>query len=148
MKETTHTLQETAVLAKRFCDALAPRKASATVVGLYGDLGAGKTTFVQAVAKELGVVEAIQSPTFVILKRYTLHDLRYTNFIHIDAYRLERGEEINKLGFQDMLRDPGNLIVIEWPEKIADAMPEHLKIFFVYKDETTRDISFGESVTR
>ncbi len=71
------------------------KAAKAIVVGLFGDLGSGKTTFTQAVGKILGVAEVMTSPTFVIEKRYaipqsTIYNLQFTNLIHIDAYRLDR----------------------------------------------------------
>ena len=95
----------------------------ATVIGLFGDLGSGKTTFTQALARELGVTEDVTSPTFVIEKIYFLKDnqkpaensLRLTKtnhsenippifekLIHIDAYRLESGAELANLGFAEM----------------------------------------------
>lgn len=96
----------------------------ATIVALSGDLGAGKTTLTQAIARSLGVVENIQSPTFVILKRYALHDTRYTSLIHIDAYRLRSASELEKLNWQEYVSNPDNLIVIEWPEQVAELLPE------------------------
>ncbi len=113
----------------------------ATVVGLSGDLGSGKTTFVQAVGKILGVKEPIQSPTFVLVKNYKLLTTNYKLLIHIDAYRLETGSDIEKLGFNELLNDSANLIFIEWPERIASAMPPNVqKIYFTFVDQTTREI--------
>lgn len=119
----------------------------ATVVGLYGDLGSGKTCFMQGVGQTLGVSERMVSPTFVIEKIYKLNSSpagdRFSHLIHIDAYRIEKSEEMLHLGWQELLKDPKNLVCIEWPEKIADIMPpNHIKISFTFMDENTRAIDF------
>ena len=112
------------------------------MVGLYGDLGAGKTTFVQAVAKALGVAETVTSPTFLIFRRYTLHDSCYTNLIHVDAYRLKNSEELRKLRFDELLADPRNLILVEWADRVVDLLPkDHHKLQFEFVDDITRKIS-------
>lgn len=94
----------------------------ATVVFLSGDLGSGKTTTTKAVAKELGIKEDITSPTFVILKRYTIDQKVlggiFSNFIHIDAYRLKSYAELQKIKFEEYLVNEKNLIFIEWPEMV------------------------------
>lgn len=114
--------------AAAFARQVAPRADRATVVALSGDLGAGKTTFVQAVAKTLGIEENATSPTFVIQKTYRLPaEVRPPSFrrlVHIDAYRLENARELEILGFEELLRDPQNLILIEWPEKVAGLIPK------------------------
>jgi tRNA threonylcarbamoyladenosine biosynthesis protein TsaE len=94
----------------------------AAVVGLSGHLGAGKTAFTKAVGKVLGIVEEITSPTFVLMKQYPLHDQTWKQLIHIDAYRLEKPEELDVLGFEGLVADPDNLIFIEWPENIREAL--------------------------
>lgn len=165
MKFTSHSIVETASFAKDFLKTLADRHEtpSATVVGLYGNLGAGKTTFTQCLAKELGITETITSPTFVIEKIYRIghssltafpqgyqttfpqsspqFKVPFTQLIHIDAYRLERGSELAVLGFEALLSDPKNLILIEWPERVADVIPKnHVQIRFEFVDENTRTI--------
>ena len=115
---------------------------SATVVGLYGNLGSGKTTFVQSVAEILGVTECPTSPTFVILKNYTLTSNPHTLLVHIDAYRLKSGAELIKLGWQELVSNPANLIFIEWPEHVKEILTsDHLKLSFEFVDETTRVIN-------
>lgn len=100
--------------------ASAPR---AFVIALRGDLGAGKTTFTQALAKELGITEAVQSPTYVLMKNYPISFGRFTKLIHIDAYRLEKPEEFNALKPEEFLSNPENLVVIEWPERVEGVLP-------------------------
>src|SRR4051812_40158014 len=115
------TLAETESLAAQLVAGLVPGR-NATVIGLSGDLGSGKTTFTQSIAKALGVTENVTSPTFVIEKIYslknpsTLTELNFEHLIHIDAYRLESSRELLNLGWHDIVLDPKNLILIEWPE--------------------------------
>ncbi len=128
------SLEETEGIASSLLEKISPKKAGAFVVGLSGDLGAGKTAFTKAIAKNLGVDETVTSPTFVIEKIYDLPDQnglgikKFKHLIHIDAYRLEKPEELLNLGWQNILKDKENLILIEWPENVSDIMPEHLKI--------------------
>lgn len=95
----------------------------ATIVALCGDLGAGKTTFVQALGAELGITANIQSPTYVIMKRYDINFGRFTSLVHIDAYRFEKPEEFAALRPDTFLNDPHTLVVIEWPERVEGVLP-------------------------
>lgn len=116
----------------------------AIVLALSGDLGAGKTAFTKELASVLGVVDVVTSPTFVIEKIYKLSGGQFEHLIHIDAYRLEKSEELAHLGFQDILSNPRNIIVIEWPEKVADLIPKDAKsLKFTFIDETTREIEYA-----
>ena len=99
-------------------------KSHATVIALRGDLGAGKTTFVQALGKALGITETMQSPTYVLMKKYQIKKVSpFKQLIHIDAYRLEKPEEFAALKPEQFLQDPKTLVVVEWPEKAAGALP-------------------------
>ena len=112
--------------------ALQPEKPSATVIFLRGDLGAGKTTFVQEFAKKLGITDTIQSPTYVLMKAYPFlgertsfgRPRRYDRMIHIDAYRLENPQEFSTIHPQDFLNDPKALVLVEWPERAEGLLPE------------------------
>lgn len=106
------------------CAAQIAPSASATVVALSGDLGAGKTTFTQSIGKALGIDETISSPTFVIQKNYDLRGQRFERLIHIDAYRLKEDKELEVLRWADISRDSGNLILVEWPEKVLSLIPK------------------------
>ena len=117
-------LEELREYAARFASKLAPRERAATVVTLSGDLGAGKTTFAQAFAKALGIEERVTSPTFIIENIYPLKGQRFERLVHIDAYRLESPHELEVLGFRELLRDPGTLVLIEWPEKARELIPK------------------------
>jgi tRNA threonylcarbamoyladenosine biosynthesis protein TsaE len=141
MKYLPKSLNETQKIAEEFVTGLVPLADKATVVGLYGDLGAGKTSFTQGVAKALGVDDAVTSPTFVIEKIYELVEKQFTHLIHIDAYRLEKSEELLHLGWKEIISDKNNLILIEWPERVLDIMPEHIKIYLKTQDSgETREI--------
>ena len=96
-------------------------KDEALVVGLSGHLGAGKTAFTKIIAKLLGVEEVVTSPTFVIMKIYEIDTVKvpWKRLIHIDAYRLERREELEVLEWEKLVADKNNLILIEWPENVG-----------------------------
>lgn len=98
----------------------------AIIIALSGNLGAGKTTFVQLLAKELGVNEKVTSPTFTIMKGYVLHDVGFEHLIHMDAYRIENLDELRPLRFSEILDNKNNLLCIEWAEKIQSALPENI----------------------
>lgn len=117
-------------------------KSGATVVALKGDLGSGKTAFTKALAKGLGVSESVLSPTFVIEKIYKLPaGKNFNHLIHIDAYRLESANELRSIGWDEILSDAKNLIVIEWPEKVKGLIPKDAReIKFKFIDDKTREI--------
>ncbi len=141
MKVISKSLSDTRDTARLVLDSLAAGT-EAGVVALQGDLGAGKTAFTQEVGKLLGITEGMQSPTFVIMKIYPIDFKGFKNFIHIDAYRLEHESELLHLGWQELIREPENLIFIEWPERVAGIMPESAKtINFTFIDEVTREIT-------
>jgi tRNA threonylcarbamoyladenosine biosynthesis protein TsaE len=123
-----------------------PLHGSATLVTLSGALGAGKTAFTKAVARVLGVEENVTSPTFVLEKIYQLESetSKFSRLIHIDAYRLDRGGDLAPLGFDELMQDSGNLILLEWPEKVADALPSQLvKISITALSDDSRLIKYG-----
>jgi tRNA threonylcarbamoyladenosine biosynthesis protein TsaE len=139
----SHSLDDTQKISSDWLDSLTPKENEATVVGLSGHLGAGKTAFTQAVAKKLGVKEFVTSPTFVIMKIYDIDDSRFHRLVHIDAYRLENGDQLNVLDFEKIVSDPHNLVMIEWPENVKDGLPEGMKtIRFETLNETEREIVF------
>lgn len=124
-------LIELGTVAKKILSLLPQEGERAVLVTLHGDLGAGKTTFVQALGKELGVESIIQSPTYVLMKSYPLDNARGTpasggrfkKLVHIDAYRLNEPEEFKTLKPESFLSDPAALVVLEWPEQVGDLLP-------------------------
>ncbi len=116
----------------------------AIVVGLQGELGSGKTTFVQGFAKGLGIKEKVLSPTFVIVKSYKIQDTRYKiqNLYHVDCYRTEKPGEILALGWKEIIRDPSNIVLVEWPERIKRILPRDIRqISFHALSKDERQIS-------
>ncbi len=140
----SHTNQVAQSLAKKIIQRLRKSLYGAVVVALVGDLGAGKTTFVQGFAKALGIKEKITSPTFVILKRFKIQDLRFKNLIHIDAYRLSKTEELLELGWSNLVKNPQNIILIEWADKIKKILPKDtIWINFEHISEKERNIDIN-----
>lgn len=126
METLVRTLEAFTTAAGTFAAGLSPKPEGATLVTLSGELGAGKTAFVKAAAKALGISEDVTSPTFVLLKSYELprkSEDGFARLIHIDAYRLEGGVELAPLHFDEYLAQADNLIMLEWPEKVSDALP-------------------------
>lgn len=119
------------------------KRTHATIIALQGDLGAGKTTIAKEISKLLGVKDNVSSPTFVIMKVYKTTDKRFKKLIHIDAYRLNKGEELLHLGWEEMIKSSENLIIIEWPENVKEILPKDvLDVRLEHKDEKTRTIKF------
>ncbi len=141
MKMRSSSRTDTEKVAKEFVRGL-PKHAGKTamIIGLYGDLGSGKTTFTQDVAHALGISGDITSPTYVIEKKYAIAHPAFSQLVHIDAYRLASGKELLALDWPALLADPKNLILIEWPERVADILPEHRTISFSFVSEHERDI--------
>jgi tRNA threonylcarbamoyladenosine biosynthesis protein TsaE len=136
MSRTSRSATELSAYAGEFVKNLQPLR-RATVVTLSGVLGAGKTTFVQGMARALGVEETVTSPTFVLEKIYQIEGKKFTHLVHIDAYRLKGAHELEMLGWKELLADPGNLILLEWPERVAEAIPQDaIRITFdIHGDE-------------
>lgn len=129
----------------------------ATVLALRGDLGSGKTTFTKSLARILGINESITSPTFVIQKTFSISNKNlitenkilaeaflnnsFAQLIHIDLYRLDLSAELAHIGWHDLLNQKENLIVVEWPERIADILPaQFILLKFSHVNETTREV--------
>lgn len=112
--------------------ALERANTKAVVLALRGELGAGKTTFVQQLARQFGITDTLQSPTYVLMKKYAMPSglntfgmpRRFKTLVHIDAYRLESPQEFAALKPEEFLHDKTALVVVEWPEKVGDALPK------------------------
>jgi tRNA threonylcarbamoyladenosine biosynthesis protein TsaE len=123
---------------------LTEKRDGAVVIALSGDLGSGKTTFTQAAAKALGVEDTVNSPTFVIEKIYALSNQKWQKLVHIDAYRLKRAEQLKQLGWDEIIGDPSNLVIIEWPEHVQEAIPQNAhRIGIGIGEGESRTISYG-----
>ena len=142
MKIISKSLSDTKKVAEDFIKKLSSGvKNEALVVGLYGDLGSGKTTFTQAIAKLFNINEDVTSPTFVIEKIYPIKHKNFEKLIHIDAYRLDSAKELSALDWERTKSDSKNIIFIEWPERVLEVLPKnHAKIFFKFLSENEREI--------
>ena len=110
------------------------------VICLYGDLGAGKTTLTQGIAKGLGIEKTIISPTFILMRRYEVGE-RF--LYHIDLYRLNDSEEVKGLGIEEIVGDGENIVIIEWPEKIVSSLPrQRIEVKLNALSETEREIAY------
>ena len=129
----TDSVRQTVNLGKEYGAELKP----GAVLGLIGELGAGKTQFVKGLAQGLGVGDNITSPTFVLLKKYG-------RLVHIDCYRLNNSDELLDLGFEEFLKKNEYIIVVEWADKIRPIMPETTRWinFKTGKKNNQRIISF------
>lgn len=131
----TESAKETQKVAQAFTKLLlASQSETALVVALTGNLGAGKTTFIQGLAQALDIKDVILSPTFLIIKRFDLFHPNFQNFYHLDAYRIKDPDEILELGWDDIIKDKHNLIIVEWADKIKDILPKKFfKVDFLIK---------------
>jgi tRNA threonylcarbamoyladenosine biosynthesis protein TsaE len=127
MRVFSLNLEQTGKIAEKFVRKL-KKNTQAVIICLKGELGAGKTTFVQLAGKSLGIKKNITSPTFVILKSYNIPQIKsrpqFKKFIHLDTYRLKSAAELNNIGWPKIIKNPENLVFIEWPENVADLIPK------------------------
>ncbi len=129
MKYIAKTNQDTYNIAAK----LSKRLKGGEIVALEGDLGAGKTTFTQYLAKILGVKKQVTSPTFVLMKIYpiTNHQSPITNLVHVDCYRLDDPQELFYLGIEEYLNKKDTLVVIEWADKIRNYLKKFKKKIWI-----------------
>ncbi len=132
-----------AKLAQRLLMAM-PEKSQATVVALRGELGAGKTTFTQGLARALNITEPTKSPTFLLAKQYAMPGTVFSLW-HLDCYRLNSYKDLTTLDMHSLFSDPRNIILIEWPERISDGLPrDHIEVHLTHKGENKRGIDIIE----
>jgi len=140
----TYSVSQTKNLGKKLAQELLNSlpKEKAIVIALEGELGSGKTTFLQGFAKGLGIKDKILSPTFVILKNFQLSTSNFQHFYHIDCYRIKKPEELLALGFKEIISNPQNIVAIEWAEKMTKLLPkESIILDFKIKEEKEREIA-------
>ncbi len=140
----SHSLEETKKIASEFASTLV----GGDVVFLEGDLGAGKTSFVQGVLESFGYTEPVRSPTFSIMNVYAIEKRGLgtppiTRVIHLDFYRFNSPTEIRALGLEEFIEDPKTVLFIEWPAKGIDesSMIHPMNVIrFISRNETEREI--------
>lgn len=136
---TTNSFEETQKLGRDFARVLG----KGDIICLYGELGSGKTTFVQGLAEGLGIKNRIISPTFIIMRS---HELKNGMFYHVDLYRTESEKDIEGLGTEEIINDHENIVAIEWAEKLKSKMPaKRIDIEFSYEKKNMRKVAFSSS---
>ena len=134
MKLLLNNLSDIDAVAQKFVDNMGNRK----IFAFYGEMGAGKTTFIKALCKTLGVAETITSPTFAIINEYNKED--GDPIYHFDFYRIKNIEEAYDFGYEDYFYS-GHLCFIEWPELVEPLLPESVvKVQIVVMDNGGRSI--------
>lgn len=132
MEITTKNEKETQKLGQIIAKLLLSGKLKKRILALEGELGGGKTTFLKGFAKGLGIKEKILSPTFVLIKKFEISNSKFRNFYHIDCYRIKSKNEILRLGFKRIIKEPRNVVAIEWANKIKDLLPKNT-LFLKFK---------------
>jgi len=121
---------------------IGPQKEEAFILGLIGDLGGGKTTFLQGLAKGLGIKEKVLSPTFIVMRKFNIQHAKFKNFYHFDCYRIQKTKEILELGWRELVNNSQNIIAIEWADRVFKILPKDALILeFDFIDDKTREIS-------
>ncbi len=120
MKIITNSAQETKTWAQNYAQKLS----NGQVLALNGDLGTGKTTFAQGLALGLGITDIVNSPTYVIMKIYPSPHKHIKQLVHIDAYRLQSGTDLETIGVMEYFSQTNTIILIEWAQKIKSILPK------------------------
>ena len=144
-KFITKSEKETEKLGKEFGKKILKEKPGKTakILFLEGDLGGGKTTFLKGFARGLGIKEKILSPTFILIRKFNIkhRTSNFKHFYHIDCYRIEKPREILNLGFKKIVKDPKNILAIEWANRIHQIIPKKaLQIKFKILNKNQRQI--------
>jgi tRNA threonylcarbamoyladenosine biosynthesis protein TsaE len=145
-KYITKNHEDTARVAQKLARVIIKKgiQKHAVVVGLYGELGAGKTTFVKAFARELGIKETVVSPTFILERVYILPKppFPFRQLVHIDAYRISEKETLAVLSWGELVSNPNVIMIIEWADNIKKFLPKDaVNVFFEHTEKETREIS-------
>jgi tRNA threonylcarbamoyladenosine biosynthesis protein TsaE len=134
-KHTINNLSGLPAVAKKVLASLENEK----VIAFYGEMGAGKTTFIKAICEEMGVTDTISSPTFSIVNEYRGRNGK--KIYHFDFYRIKNQDEAYDMGYEEYFYS-GALCLIEWPEKIKDLLPLETRKVTITKEEESRVISY------
>lgn len=134
MRKITRSAQETRAIAEKLAKEIMKKKSGkrALVLALSGELGAGKTTFVQGFFKGLGIKTRATSPTFIIFRRHRIPSradhkskvMGYEYVYHMDAYRLSGSKDLSPLGFNEIIYNPENILLVEWAGNIKSSIPK------------------------
>lgn len=139
MQVVTNNYEETQKIGEEF----AAKLHGGDIVLLYGNLGDGKTTFMQGLAKGLGIEKRVISPTFIIVRKYDVKNSPdVATLYHIDLYRTQTLSDLQGLGLPEILEEKNAIVAIEWPEKLHSLSPKkHYSVSLETLDENTRKIT-------
>ncbi len=144
MEKDIEAILDLEMVAKQLVSELGSRnREKATVLALYGELGAGKTTFIQTLARHMGVRDTVNSPTFVVMKNYTLNAQPWSRLVHIDAYRIEEPTEMEVIKLPELLNDSTNIVAIEWADRVSEYLPEDVVNLHFNLDNRSRTLSIN-----
>ena len=134
MNITINDIANIGEAARQFVEAIGDRR----VFAFYGSMGAGKTTFIKAICKQLGVTDVITSPTFAIVNEY---EAPSGAVFHFDFYRIKRLDEVYDMGYEDYFYS-GSLCFIEWPELVEELLPgDAVRVTITEQPDGTRAVS-------
>jgi len=141
-KIITKSFEQTQSFAQEFANTLK----GGDILLLFGDLGAGKTTFMQGVAKGLDISQTALSPTFIIMRSYEVsNNEEIKNLYHLDLYRINSEHDLDGLGMQEIFVDNKSIVAIEWPEKLGKMLPEkRIEIRLKYISDEEREITINQ----
>ena len=138
---TITSLEEIDKVAGDFIQYISESDLQSNIFAFYGKMGAGKTTFIKAICKVLGVKDIVNSPTFTIINEY--QSAKGFPIYHFDFYRINRLQEAFDIGTEDYFAGNG-LCLIEWPEKIAEILPEdYIKVTITTNPDLSRTVAIS-----
>ncbi|MBP5518322.1 MAG: tRNA (adenosine(37)-N6)-threonylcarbamoyltransferase complex ATPase subunit type 1 TsaE [Bacteroidales bacterium] len=138
---TINSLDEIDKVAEDFIQYISESDLESNIFAFYGKMGAGKTTFIKAICKALGVKDIVNSPTFTIINEYK--SSRGFPVYHFDFYRINKIQEAFDIGTEDYFAGNG-LCLIEWPEKIEEILPEdHIKVTITTNEDLSRTVAIS-----
>ena len=139
MKQIIHT--NSAEETQEFAQVLGRKLHGGDILLLFGDLGAGKTTFMQGLAKGLGIDHRVTSPTFIIMRKFDISEGYIQALYHLDLYRTETDADLEGIGLREILQNHRFITAIEWPEKLRSFLPEkRIELHFKTLSEHEREI--------
>ena len=138
---TITTLEEIDKVAREFIQYISESDLQSNIFAFYGKMGAGKTTFIKAICKALGVTDTVNSPTFTIINEY--RSAKGFPIYHFDFYRINRLQEAYDIGVEEYFSGDG-LCLIEWPEKIAEILPEDvINVTITTREDLSRSVEIS-----
>lgn len=141
MKYVSNSIEDTQKLAVQLAEKSVKGGIGALVFALMGELGAGKTMFVKAFAKALGINGPVTSPTFILMRPYEIGFGRYKMLYHVDAYRIDSYEDFSPAGLGEILDDGDSVVIIEWADRVRELIPDNaIWIHIKHMGENTREI--------